>query len=127
LAPRGAATLDRRRSLQPGQPDHLAILAVAAIYDAGILGGAAVAIGFILVFVGLWRAAGAASRAGEGRSVGAAAAFIGSLATMLVSYQATNALHFAVNWIIVGAAIGLIAHTAVNGVTDAHPNPFDPN
>jgi hypothetical protein len=123
LAPRGAATLDRRRSLQPGQPDHLAILAVAAIYDAGILGGAAVAIGFILVLVGLWRAAGRASRAGDRPSVGAAAAFIGSLAAMLVSYQATNALHFAVNWIVVGAAVGLIAHPAMRGVTDGQANP----
>lgn len=108
---------------QPGKPDHLAILAVAAIYDAGILGAAALAIGFILVFVGLWRAAGAANRTGDGKSVGAAAAFIGSLASMLVSYQATNALHFAVNWIIVGAAVGLIARMPVERHDGRTPTP----
>jgi hypothetical protein len=94
---------------QQGLPDHLAILAVAAVYDAGILGALALAIGFILILFRLWQAAGTASRAGDGPTVGAAAAFIGSLVAMLVSYQATNALHFAINWIVIGAAAALVA------------------
>jgi hypothetical protein len=108
---------------QKGLPDHLAILAVAAVYDAGILGALALAIGFFLVLVGLWRVAGTASGAGDGPTVGAAAAFVGSLVSMLVSYQATNALHFAINWIVIGAAAALIARKAKPVGVDVRPQP----
>lgn len=89
---------------QAGLPDHLAILAVAVLYDAGVVGLLALAAGFGLLLVGLLRTARRAGETEDWRTVGVAAAFIGSLVSMLISYQATNALHFAINWIFVGAA-----------------------
>jgi hypothetical protein len=98
---------------QAGLPDHIAILALAALYDAGVVGATALAIGFALVLIGLWRAARAARLEPELRTTGAAAALFGSIVSMLVSYQATNALHFAINWLIVGAAAAMVARARI--------------
>ena len=106
---------------QEGLPDHLAILAIAALHDSGLLGSAALVIGFTVVGYGLWVTARAAGRSGDRVTVGTAAAYAGSLTAMLVAYQATNALHFAINWIIVGGAAAVIASAALrrSGVPDA--------
>jgi len=90
----------------PG-PDHIAILVIVAPYEAGIIGASALAIGFILLLVGLWRTARRAADLGDRRTAGIAAAFIGSLVCILVCYQVTNAIHLAVNWIVIGAALAL--------------------
>jgi hypothetical protein len=109
----GAESFGQRHAdpSQDGLPDHLAILAVAALYDAGIVGLLALGAGFGLLLVGLLLAAARSGRSGDWRTVGVAAAFIGSLTSILIAYQATNALHFAINWIVVGAA----AAVAVGG------------
>lgn len=92
----------------PG-PDHIAILAVVAPYEAGIIGAAALAIGFILLLIGLWRTARRSAELGDRLTAGVAAAFFGSLVCVLVAYQVTNAVHLAINWIVIGAALALTA------------------
>lgn len=95
---------DRRAG--PG-PDHIAILAVAAPFESGIIGAAALLIGFALLLGTLWTSARRSSRLGDWPAVGAAAAFIGSVVSVLVAYQVTNALQFGINWIVIGAAAAL--------------------
>ena len=90
-------------------PDHIAILAVVVPYEAGAIGAAALLIGFALLLTSLWRSARRWSGEADRRAVGAAAAFIGSLVSVLVAYQANNALHLAINWIVIGAAAALTA------------------
>ena len=87
------------------QPDHIAILALAALYESGVVGSAGLAVGFSLILLTLWRA----SR----RSVvgPVAAAYIGSLFSLLVAYQATNALNFSLIWLISGAGLALALRT----------------
>jgi hypothetical protein len=105
----GAESFGQRhpeRYAGPG-PDHIAIMAVVVLYESGIVGAAALAIGFAVLLGRLIQAARRSSDIADWRTVGAAAAFIGSLVSMLVSYQATNALQFAVNWIVIGAATAL--------------------
>jgi len=100
----GAASFGQRHDnpSRPGTPDHIAILAVAALYEAGILGAMALAVLFILVAVVMLRAL-RASAAPDDAAI--TAAYAASIATLLVAYQATNAIHFAVNWLLVGAAL----------------------
>ena len=93
-------------------PDHIAILAVVVPYEAGIIGAAGLALGFALLFVSLWKSARRAGRTGDWQAVGIAAAFVGSLVSVLVAYQLNNALHLAVNWIVIGAAVALTARDA---------------
>jgi hypothetical protein len=88
-------------------PDHIAILAVVVPYEAGIIGAAALVVGFACLLTSLWKSARRSSGEADWRAVGAAAAFIGSLVSVLVAYQSTNALHFAVNWIVIGVAAAL--------------------
>ncbi|MFL5673374.1 MAG: hypothetical protein ACJ779_00050 [Chloroflexota bacterium] len=101
----GAESFGQRHadSSQAGAPDHIAILAVAAVYESGVIGALALAVAFAIVAVGLWRT----SR--RRRDAGAAAAYLGTLAALVAAYQATNALHFAINWMILGAAVALAA------------------
>lgn len=88
-------------------PDHIAIMAVVVPYEAGLIGATALAIGFVLLLLALWKSAGRSMREGNWQSAGAAAAFVGSLASILVAYQLNNALQFAINWIVIGAATAL--------------------
>lgn len=113
----GAESFGQRHAdpSQDGLPDHLAILAVAAAYESGIIGWLALATGFGLLFVLLWRSGRSAFDLEDRSLIGAAAAFAGSLAAMLVAYQATNALHFAINWIIIGCGAALSARVASVG------------
>ena len=110
-----------QRHVDPEQtgspPDHIAILAVAVLYDSGILGAAALGIAFVLLLVGLWMAS-RPTRAGDMSTVGPAAAFIGSIVALLVTSQATNALHFASNWMVIGAAVALIGASVRRGPGD---------
>jgi hypothetical protein len=92
--------------------DHIAILAVVVPYEAGIIGAAALLIGFALLLTSLWKSARRSSGEADWRAVGAAAAFIGSVVSVLVAYQVTNALHLAINWIVIGAAAALTAREA---------------
>jgi hypothetical protein len=90
-------------------PDHIAVMAVVVPYEAGLIGAIAVVVGFALLLLNLWRTA-RRSMAGDAlRAVGASAAFVGSLVSLLVAYQVTNSLHMAVNWIVIGAAAALVA------------------
>jgi hypothetical protein len=85
----------------PTAPDHLAILAVAALYESGVVGSAGLIVGFALILLALWRASG---RPTTGPM---AAAYVGSLVSLLVAYQATNALNFALIWLIAGAGLAM--------------------
>jgi hypothetical protein len=73
------------------------MLPFTVLYDAGVIGLA----GYLLFFgaIGLemlrWRLAPIS------------AAFVGVLAIMAVSYFTTDALRFASNWIVIGAALGM--------------------
>ena len=97
----GANTFGQRHldPTNPGQPDHIAILALAALYEAGVLGAAGLAIGFGLVLLSLLRAT--RRRPDRGRI----AAYAGALVCLLVAYQATNALNFALIWLLAGAGL----------------------
>lgn len=90
-------------------PDHIAILAVVAPYESGLVGAAGLVAGFALLLRALYQAARGFAARGDMRSFGIAAAYIGSLVSILVAYQVTNALHLAVNWLIIGAALALTA------------------
>src|ERR1035437_9018934 len=77
----GAATFGQRHEIpgQPGQPDYIAILGLASVYESGILGAAALGGGLLLVLWMLFRA--------SKHNVGPAAAYAGSLVSLLVAYQ----------------------------------------
>jgi hypothetical protein len=86
---------------QQGRPDHLAILAVAVLYESGALGALALAVGFLAV---LWMLL----RGSPNRDMrGTAAAYAAAIVSLLVAYQATNAIHFATIWLLVGGALAL--------------------
>jgi hypothetical protein len=87
------------------QPDHIAILAVAALYESGVVGSAGLAIGFALILLALWRAS---RRFATGPL---AAAYIGSLVSLLVAYEATNAINFSLIWLIAGAGLAMALRT----------------
>jgi len=115
----GAESFGQRHkdSSQRGAPDHIAILALAALYDAGIIGFVALSVAFGVLLLSLVRTAGRARRRADWRTIGGIAAAIGSVVSLLVSYQATNALHFAINWIVIGAAAALTVREATRDST----------
>jgi hypothetical protein len=100
----GAASFGQRHldPSRPGMPDHIAILAVAALYEAGVIGAGALVLLFALVAVALLRALAASPDLHDAAMTGAYAA---AVVTLLVAYQATNAIHFALNWLLIGAAL----------------------
>ena len=98
----GADSFDQRHQ------DHIAILAVAALYESGVVGFAGLTIGFALILLALWRASGR-SAAGP-----MSAAYLGSLVCLLVAYQATNAINFAEIWLIAGAGLAMAFGTATD-------------
>nr|MBA3778616.1 hypothetical protein [Chloroflexota bacterium] len=103
----GAASFGQRHadSSQGGAPDHIAILVVALVYEAGIIGALFFGLAVALLLLALFRA----SRSGW--ATGLAAAYLASIVTLLVAYQATNALVFGLNWLLGGAALALAART----------------
>jgi hypothetical protein len=106
----GAASYGQRHEI-PYQaadtPDYIGILALVALYESGVLGAAALGLGFLLSLRLLFRT----SR----QQPGPAAAYFASIVSLLVAYQATNALFFSINWIILGAGLAL-ATRMVRGV-----------
>lgn len=89
-----------QRHADPSQSfrsDYLGMLPFTILYDAGLIGLA----GFLL-FV-----AGTVAHLLRWRVAPVALAFTVSLAIMLMSYLMTDALRFASNWILIGAAVGL--------------------
>jgi hypothetical protein len=90
-----------------GARDHISILVLAAPYESGLVGAAGLGIGFCLVGLALFKA----TRRLADR--GTVAAYAGAIACLLVAYEATNALNFALIWLLIGA--GLAAATAPAG------------
>ncbi len=109
----GAVSFGQRHPERGAGPraDHIAILAVAVLYESGIGGVVALTVGFWLLLWSLWRSVKGSAAEGNWRTVGVGAAFIGSVVSVLVAYQGNNALHLAINWIVVGAAAALISGT----------------
>lgn len=106
----GAATYGQRHHLlyeSAGLPDYIGILALVAVYESGLLGASALALGFLL---SLWLL----FRLSRDRP-GPAAAYAASLVSLLVAYQATNALFFSINWIILGAGLAFAVRTTGAG------------
>ncbi|HEX9043728.1 MAG TPA: O-antigen ligase family protein, partial [Candidatus Limnocylindrales bacterium] len=96
----GAATFGQRhaRSDAPDTPDYIGMLALVAVYESGILGTLALSLGFLLLLALLVTTVA---------DVGRAAAYAGAVVSFLVSYEATNALWFSINWLLIGAALAL--------------------
>ena len=86
---------------QGGAPDHIGILALATLYESGLVGSLGLFFGFALILFVLWRASRHPTRGPL------AAAYLGSLVCLLVSYQATNAINFSLIWLIAGAGLAL--------------------
>jgi hypothetical protein len=99
-----------------GQPDHIATLALAALYESGVIGASGLAIGFGLILLRFLKAAWSRS------DKGTMAAYAGSVVCLLVAYEATNAINFALIWLIAGA--GLAAASA-QPVASADPAPLE--
>ncbi len=98
----GADSFDQRHQ------DHIAILAVATLYESGVVGFAGLTIGFALILLALWRAS---RRSAAGPM---SAAYLGSLVCLLVAYQATNAINFAEIWLLAGAGLAMAFGTATD-------------
>lgn len=110
----GAATYGQfheHRDELAGTPDYLGMLALVAIYESGVLGAAALTLGFVLSLALLFRL----SRLRPGMG----AAYIASIVSLLVAYQATNALFFSITWMILGAGLALAARTVGTGAARA--------
>ena len=103
----GANSFGQRHadSSQGGAPDYIAILVVALVYEAGIIGALFFSLAVGLLLLALVRA----SRSGW--AMGLAAAYLAAIVTLLVAYQATNALVFGLNWLLGGAALALAARS----------------
>lgn len=86
---------------QGNQPDHTAIMAVAVVYETGVVGSVALAFGFTLLIWWLFRATARPRRSHY------AAACLAALLSVLAAYQATNGLHFALTWLLVGACLAV--------------------
>lgn len=97
----GLASLDQIHPLPHDELNYINILALSALHDSGVIGTLGLALFFGALLWRLWRSSRDPARTGP------AAAYIGALVTLLISYQATNAIHFALNWLIAGAALGL--------------------
>jgi hypothetical protein len=95
----GASSFGQRHSdaSQNGAPDHLPILALAVPYESGIVGALALLLGIAVILFGLLRS-------GATASVALRATVLASFVCLLAAYQATNALHFASNWLLLGLA-----------------------
>ena len=96
-------------------PDYIAALAVAALFESGVVGATALGIAFALLLASLWIAGRRFAAQRDSAGVGAAAAFIAAIVCMLAAYQATNALPYAISWIIIGAGSALAASNTSGG------------
>jgi energy-coupling factor transporter transmembrane protein EcfT len=103
----GAAAFGQRhpRADAPETPDYIGTQALVAVYEAGVLGAAALGLGFLILLMMLARRSSS--------DVGRCAAYAGAICSFLVSYQVTNALWFSINWLVIGAALALVASSRV--------------
>ena len=106
----GLGSFDGLHPLPNGELNYINIMAAMTIHDSGLIGAIALAALFSLILVRLWRASSDPARAGP------AVAYVGALITLLIAYQSTVAIHFALNWLIAGAALGLTVF--VSGVPE---------
>lgn len=114
----GASSFGQRHldySQAGAPPDHIAILVVALPYEAGIIGALFLSLAVALLLLALIRA----SRSGW--ATGLAAAYLAAIVSLLVAYQATNALVFGLNWLLAGAAFALAARTRDRDAPDEVP------
>ena len=102
----GLASLGQIHTLPNDELNYINIMFVATLHDSGLIGAIGLAAFGLLLVIRLWRSSSDPARAGP------AAAYLGAMATLLVAYQATNAIHFAINWLIAGAALGLTVRLA---------------
>ena len=114
---RGAYSYGQRHIDNTDTPEVIAVLPVLVLHDAGIVGSVGLAAFFLLLALKLWRAASDRLRGPPAIAIGAA------LVVMLVGYLSTTALHFAVTWLVIGAAVaaGWPAQTAATPATAAQP------
>ncbi|PLS85633.1 MAG: hypothetical protein CYG60_11525 [Actinobacteria bacterium] len=104
-----------QRHFDPGQdfaPAYLPSLFLVTLYDIGVIGLLTLLITFALV-VGaivsvLWNG---------GWTGTIALALLGGMASMLVSYQATNTFWFSYNWLIIAFAVKLYRMQSLRGTT----------
>jgi hypothetical protein len=100
----GAGTFGQRHGLPDRRVrDYLSILALSVVYEAGVLGAAALAMGFLLSLRLILRA--------SIRAPGLAAAYGAAIVSLLVAYQASNVLFFSIIWIILGAGLAMALRT----------------
>jgi len=101
----GAASFGQWHARQdaPETRDYIGMLALVAVYETGFIGALALFAGFLVLFILLIKPGG--------RDVGRAAAYAGAIASFLVSYEATNAMWFSINWLIVGAALAFVVRS----------------
>jgi O-Antigen ligase len=98
----GAESFGQRHAdaTQGGAPDHLPFLILAVPYETGVVGTAALLLTLLLILWGL-----------IGRTRGTRpilpASLVGAIVSLLVAYEATNALHFAANWLLLGLAMAV--------------------
>lgn len=111
----GLASLDQIHPLPNDELNYINIMALATVHDSGIVGAVGLGAFFLILFVRLWRSSV------DPRRAGIAAAYVAAVLTLLVSYQATSAIHFALNWLICGAALGLTVRTLDAGQADPLP------
>jgi hypothetical protein len=98
-------------------PDHISMLVLAALYESGVAGAAGLGIGFWLVLLALFRA----TRRRADR--GTVAAYAGAVVCLLVAYEATNALNFALIWLLVGAGLAAALEPAAEPAPAEGPAP----
>jgi hypothetical protein len=96
---RGAFSYGQRHFESGGAPDTIAVWPVAALHDGGLIGLAGLLALIGLAGIRLWRAAADPARGPT------ATAFAAAGIVLLVAYLATTALHFAITWLIFGAAL----------------------
>lgn len=76
------------------------------MYETGVLAALALGLEFLILLAMLARTSGS--------NVGRYAAYAVAISSSLVSYQATNALWFSINWLIVGAPLALVVSSPVS-------------
>jgi len=96
---RGAYSYGQRHIDNNDVPEVIAVLPVLVLHDAGIVGSVGLAAFLVLLAWMLWRVSSDRLRGPPAIALGAA------VVVMLVGYLSTTALHFAVTWLVIGAAV----------------------
>ncbi len=96
---RGAYSFGQRHFDRKGYEDVIAVLPVLVLHDSGIVGFVALGAFLAVLALMLLRVSSDRLRAPPAIALGTA------VLAMLIGYLATTALHFAVTWIVIGAAV----------------------